>query len=439
MKNKYFNFIIFLFAVNLNANIDILLPSKAYELALKNSNEIKSSDYQLKAKEENINQVESKLKPRIDISISHSKTDYEMNSLQIRNNYDISEDSTDVTFSLKQTLYDKEIYSNIKLENYKFDLFQSKVEMQKQELVKDVFPIYLLILDSKSKIKLLESIIALNTQRLKVIQKRYNIQLANKMDLLQAKLELNRSKIDLYKQKKIDKVNILKLKQIISIDDINIPSIDTKIQSIKIVDNISNFINNDNLNINNSLALKQAKIALKVANIDIQSAKASHLPKLSFDARYTKYYSDDSTTDYKNHRRLMLTLSLPLYHGGGISSKIQSTKLIKKASNEDIIVATKDLKVKYDELKSIINSSLESVVLHKEAIDSAKIYLESIILGYENGLKSSVDLYDAKDKVLQVEYEFSRNFYELLNSYIEFLIIINRLDKLDILDKLVSK
>lgn len=435
MKNNIFKIISLVLAVNLSA--DSLLPSEAYKLALENSNAIKSLDYQLKGKKEDINQVEAQLKPMVNLSLSHSKVGYELNNLQARSTYDIKESSTDLTLSLKQTLYDSEINHNISIEKLGVELFESKVDMEKQDLALKVFSIYLTILDSKSKIRLLESMVDLNTKKLTAIQKKFNIALSNKIDLLQAKVELNKSQIDLDKQKKIDNINILKLKQIISIDNININVVDIKSKNAEIIDNINSFINNNTINIDNSLKLQHADLIQKLSRLNINAAKAAYYPKLNFDIMYTKYSSDDYTSDYENYNKIMLTLNIPIYQGGRTYSKIKSAELSQKSANEDVVVINKELKIKHDELKSLIKASLDSVNLYNEAINSTNTYLESVTLGYDNGLRSSIELYDAKDKLLQVEYEYNRNFYELLNSYMEFLIVVNRLDKLEIVDKLV--
>lgn len=114
MKNKFI--ILFLFLSFDNLLSSTLTFSKAYELALKNSNNIKSATYKFNSSQEDLNQYKSRLYPQINGSVSYSKSKRELNHELNVSNYEESEKSLDYGISLNQTIYDAEIYSKINVE-----------------------------------------------------------------------------------------------------------------------------------------------------------------------------------------------------------------------------------------------------------------------------------------------------------------------------------
>jgi outer membrane protein len=102
----------------------------------------------------------------------------------------------------------------------------------------------------------------------------------------------------------------------------------------------------------------------------------------------------------------MVNLNIPIYGGGYVSSKVDSSKLLLKASGEDLEDAKKETHVQYDEYMAIFEASSESVWMYKKALESAELYLRAINQGYDYGLKSIIDLNDAKTKLNEVKYKY---------------------------------
>lgn len=420
-------------------NAQVVMPSKVYQLAVENSSKIKSSKLQLEAKKEDINQVISRLYPQISGSVDYSDTDYNINELQNVRNRDINEVSLDYTLSLKQSIYDHEIYTKLDLERKRVELFDIKVQLQSLELSNEVLNTYFEALKSKNKIDLLNAYLRFNEQKLEAVQKRFDMNLSDKMELLKTKVDLNRSKIDLAKEKKLFEVYLLNLKQQTSLENIDIPEIDFENFDLSFFEDKQSMEKNKEDYLYNNLQLLQAKKGIELSELTIDNARSVHYPKLSFDARYTAYNSDDITTDYENYKRLMVSLQIPLYQGGAAQSRVRSSKLAKKASVEDLEVARKEIELKYNEIVAKIDASIKSTNVYKEALESSKSYLEFVTLGYENGLKSIIDLLEAENKLHEIKYEYIQNIQEFVQSYVEFLIITNNLGKLDKVDNLVIK
>lgn len=434
-SNKIINLTLCLSFLSSYADAEVLNFSRAYALALENANSIKSSVYVSQSDKEKINQEEAQLYPQINLSTYYKKSEYVSNPEKDKTKQGL------LSYSLtaKQTVYNPETYTRIDMQESRSEYSQTKVNLEKEELAQNLFNIYLNVLKSKNKIELLESYLQYSNSKLQELTKKYEMNLANKMDLLEMKVENNSAQIDLKKEKKLFDVYNLKLKQFIGDTEYKLPVIESDKQILGIIDLMKERVLSDG-NLSPSLKIKQAQIAVKLSQLEIENAINGHLPKVTLDASYAKYDTDAPAIDstYDNVKSIMLTVNIPIYSGGYVSSKVDSSKLMYKAASEDLQNTTKQVKVEYDEYFALFEASAESVSMYKEAFQSAELYVEAVEQGYEHGLKSVIDLNDARSKLYKVKYKYIENIYEMVDSYMGALIVTNNFEDIGLLDKLVE-
>ena len=439
-SNKIANIALFLalFGVSLNAQEDSLTFSRAYEMALINSNSIKALSLKAEASVEKVNQQESALYPQIALSASYQKSDNIFNQQFTTSATRRIQGLTTYTATLRQSLYSAEIYSKIAAEESRSKLGELEVELKKEELAQSVFRIYLDILKSKNKIALSEAFIKYNKSRLDELTKRYEMNLANKMDLLEMRVEYNSAQIDLRREEKILHVNELKLSQIIGEDPQILPNIRIDRLKNSTIENLKNSIAKGD-NFDDNLYIMRAQLALKLSKNEVQTASDGHLPTLNLDASAATYETDNPNiqTPFKRSTRAMVVLNIPVYSGGQVSSRVAETRLMSKSALEELLEAKKDAKVQFDEYKALFDTASESVELYKDAYESAKLFVNSVEQGYEHGLKSVIDLNEAKSKLYEVKYKYVENIYEMVDSYIGLLIVTNNFESISLLDELV--
>lgn len=435
MKNKIFFSTLCLLYVSNGIASDIVTISDAYNLALKNSNQMRSADYQVKANKEKIEQVKAEFYPQINGTIIHSKTDYEINKLVKTAQPKITEVTTEYRLTLSQPIYNPQTFAKLGIEKTRLKLFNTKTNIEKQKLAKTVLKIYLDILKSKTKIDLLNSYKDYYKYQLEAVDKRFKVNLSNKMDLLKSKLDYSNSKLELKKEKNLLKVYKLQLSNIIGKSNFTLPKLNSDKLDINLIDNIKSVVK-DKSNFSSNLEIQQSIEGVKISKYDIKNSFSGHLPTVNLDGSYSKYHTNDKTVDYDNTKKIMLSVKIPIFQGFYTSSKVEASKLNLKAAKEDLADTENTIKARYKEQITLFNSALESISLYKETLASSELYRESISVGYQNGLKSIVDLYDARNKVYEVKYKYVENIYTMMDSYIELLTITNNFDKLKLLDKI---
>ncbi len=416
-----------------NLSADDLIFSSAYELALKNSNAIRSHIYSASADKEKINQEESQLYPQIKLSGSYKKSVYETNSDQRRT---IKQGLFNYNASLQQTIYNASIYSKINTQEARSEYSQYGVELKKEELAQEVFGSYLNLLKSKNKIKLFESHLLFNQSKLKELTKKYEVYLTNKMDLLEIQVDYNSARIDLRREKKLYDVYDLKLRQLIGDVDYTLPTIDSDKSVLEMIGLMQETVGS----VKNSLKLKQAEKAIDISKGEVDIAWNDHLPVVNLLGSFAKYSTDDPTVEapYESTQYLMLTVDIPIFTGGLTTSRVSTNKLLQKAAQEELLRTQKEINVEYNEYMALFETSIESISMYKNALISAELFVESIEQGYKHGLKNITDLQNAKVKYYEVRYKYIENIYELVDSYVGLLIVTDNFDNISILDKIVQ-
>jgi len=414
---------------------EVLNFSRAYELALDNANNIRSSIYVAEAEKEKINQENSQLYPQINLTTSYKKTEYETNPTKNI----VRQGLITGSITARQTIYNPEVLSRIDMQESRSKHSDIKVEYEKEALAQELFKTYLDILKSHNKIKLLESYLEYNRSKLEELNKKFAMDLSNKMDVLEMRVEYNSAVIELDKEKKLLKVYDLKFKHYIGDITYELPKIESDKSLIDTITQMKAQVISES-DLQKSLRVKQAEAAVAVSEAEVENAKSGHKPTLTFDASYNIYDTDTPTIDapYDTVKYAMISLNIPIYSGGHVSSKVDSSRLLQKAANEDLQNTKKEVQVFYDEYLAIFEASSESVEMYKNALESAELYLESIDQGYAYGLKSIIDLNDAKNKLNEVKYKYVENLYSLVDSYIGLLMVTNNFKELNLLDKLVE-
>lgn len=429
--------IVVIFVTYINA-AEVLLFSKAYELALINTNAIKSSAYRAEAEKEKLNQEYSKLYPQINFSVNYGKSDYQYNPNYAQLDH-VRQGMFSNTLSLRQSIYNADIFSKIAMEKSRGRLYEIDSDLKKEELAQNVFKIYLELLKSHNKIKLYQSNLQFTKSKLDMLTQRYAMNLANKMDLLQMQVEYSSALINLDKEKKSLKVNELKLTQYIGDAEYKLPTLEINKQTLDNIQAIKeSLVSSDNFEKN--LKVLRAQVSLQLAKEQITNASDAHYPRLDLQASASKYSTDNPTSDtpYNNVQQVALVLNIPIYSGGMVSSMVASSLLMSKAANEDLIDTKKQVQVQYDEYFVSFSISAESVLMYKNALESAELYVNAVEQGYEHGLKSIIDLNEANTNLYDVKYKYLDNIHGMVDAYIGLLIVSNNFENIALLDKIIE-
>lgn len=407
----------------LYADSSVITLSEAYQRALSYEAKLRSVAYQVDAKKEDVKIAESQLYPQVYASLDHSDRQYKDNFY--KNKTKESYNSSSITAS--QVLYHPEIIAQIESAELKVDSAKVYLSKQEQELAYKVTDAYISILKYQNSVAVANSYVKTNHIKHQQIAEKFDLHLSNKMDFLESKVAYEQAKITLHKQENLLSIAKNKLKNLIGVEIVDMPSI--AFDSLDLDQLLHLSIHEE---LENNPDIMMAKIGTQIYEKEIEAAKYGHYPKLDLSLSHTEYNTQDKTVDYERDSRVMLEFKIPLYQGGRVNSQIEKNRVMLNSAKEDLTDQQREVRIKYEELVLNYEAALRDIKLQKEAEVSASLYLSAVQKGHEYGLKNLIDLEDAKTKLYETKFKLIESVYTFINAYIGILNITGKLSPQDL-------
>lgn len=175
----------------------------------------------------------------------------------------------------------------------------------------------------------------------------------------------------------------------------------------------------------NNLALRVQQQALALATQEIERAHARNLPTVDVVGSYadTRANGGVNPASYLADQRVLsvgLQVQLPVYQGGAITSKEREAAANRQKAQDDVETARRQADLQARQAFLNVSSTVAQVKAYEQALTSSQSQLDSSNLGYEVGVRTSVDvlnaqqqLYSAKRDLLQARYSFLLSVLQL--------------------------
>ena len=175
----------------------------------------------------------------------------------------------------------------------------------------------------------------------------------------------------------------------------------------------------------NNLNVQIQQDTVKFSEQEIEREKAGHLPTLDAVASVSESYTTGSPSVFSSGNDLKtgaigLQLQIPLYQGGATSSKIRQAVLNKQKALDDIEIARRQTELETQRAYLNLSTTIAQVKAYEQALISSQSQVDSTKLGYEVGVRTSVDvlnaqqqLFSAKRDLLQARYSYLVNIIRL--------------------------
>lgn len=173
-----------------------------------------------------------------------------------------------------------------------------------------------------------------------------------------------------------------------------------------------------------SLDLIAQKIAVDIAKQDINIAKAGHLPTLDFTGNYSNGKSKNNITDitgpYLDNHSVGISLSVPIYSGGAISSSVRRAQHSYVSASQDLSSIHRGVVQDTRNAYNTVIAAVSAIKSLEQALISAEKALEATEAGFEVGTRTIVDvlnstrnLYNAKRNLSTTRYTYIQNVLSL--------------------------
>jgi outer membrane protein len=169
--------------------------------------------------------------------------------------------------------------------------------------------------------------------------------------------------------------------------------------------------------------IKQAQLALDVAELETARAKAGHLPTLVAGASYGRNRQKDSfspgggsLTGTGANTSLALTLNVPLFAGFSIQNRVRETVALEQKARTDAegIHNSVVLGARTAFLGALTQRA--QVQALEAAESSSRLALDATVLGYKVGVKVNLDVLNAQSQLYSTQRDAAGARYQYLVS-----------------------
>jgi len=163
-------------------------------------------------------------------------------------------------------------------------------------------------------------------------------------------------------------------------------------------------------------SIRQAQLALELAQLETKKAKAANLPTLDLTGSYNVTLNNgtaSSQLDYRsNVAGIGLSFNLPLFAGYAIQNRIKETLALEDKARSDLDTSKRGVAQATRVAFFGVQSGLGQVKALEAAETSSQSALDANKLGYQVGVRINIDvlnsqsqLYDTKAKLAKARYD----------------------------------
>jgi outer membrane protein len=166
----------------------------------------------------------------------------------------------------------------------------------------------------------------------------------------------------------------------------------------------------------NNTSLTQARIALEVAQLEIDKAKAALKPTLDLNASYgvTRYRNGALTQPNTNAATIGVALNMPLYTGQASQNRILETVALQDKARNELEAAQRNVAQATRTAFYGVQSGLSQIKALQAAEASSQSALDANKLGYQVGVRINIDVLNSQSQLFQTKRDLAKARHDVL-------------------------
>jgi len=414
-----------------------ILLVDAYQNAIESGMEFAIAQSKNNIIREEVQQAKALLYPKISLLASY---DYEKvdQSFTIITNEPTKSSTLQVI--LKQPVYDRASWYQIDTAQERELFSADSLKFTQQEIAYIVSQAYFLQAFNENALDALTIEQKSYQIQLEKIQKQHEKGLSNKLDFLNAQLDLNKSNSKVLQAKGDLKKSSLEFKRLIGKDLLPKPSNISQSRYLLIVNALFKFeqaLSDKEFwlgKAESNFKVIESDSKIKLAKYDKEVQKSDHYPSLSLDITSNRYEEYNSISSIDDDVKVSLNFVMPLYKGGSTSSKVRAAQVqIQQAKQE----YSSNLEMAKLEISTVIDNLLHDrsyIESLYTGVQSASELLDATEKMHQNGLQSLVDVRSAEAQLSLAKNSFLEVLYSTIMHRLELFKLTGSLTVADLAD-----
>jgi len=179
----------------------------------------------------------------------------------------------------------------------------------------------------------------------------------------------------------------------------------------------------------NSPTLAQLRLALEVARLETEKARAGHLPTVAVSGTVTEAHTrlsgdlraaNGATVPFGPSSgtglsaNVALTLSMPIFSGYSVQNRVKETLALEDKAQSDLEAARRSVGQGTRTAFFGVRSLMSRVSALEAAESSSKLALEATQLGYKVGVRVNLDVLNAQTQLYQAQRDLAKARYDVV-------------------------
>ena len=369
-----------------------------YNLALKNDPKFLASGHQFTASQETLRQAYANILPTLTAEGSYTNSNQDMISSD-NTVFDVGRtrfDAREYSLTLTQPVFNYAYFVEVRQAKSVIKQSDMEIELAGQEMILRVAELYLEAMTSRDNLNYAKAEEEVVKKHLDDAKARHNAGLVPITDLYDARARYASVQADRVEAENLFDDALQTLKEVAGepITDIKelkeeVPLADPEPADVDLWVKAA---------LEQNLEVSIQRHEVTIAREDVNLKRAGHYPTLDLAGRYNRQEtggtvfgggSEVETTD------IFVTLKIPIYEGGIVSSRMRQTKSLYLKAEEELNELTRSVDRKARAAFSGVKTAISRVESLQKSIESQQLVLETKQNGFESGLFTSLAVLDA--------------------------------------------
>ncbi len=396
-----------------------------YQQALQGDPQIHEAEARRLAAQEAKPQARGVLLPQISVTGDWTQTDVSGSSFSIINNQTttFTQDSTSTNwgFGLRQTLFRWDQIVNLRRADKTVTKAEAVREAAQQDLIVRVAQRYFNVLAAEDRLTSINADREAIARQLEQAKQRFDVGLIAITDVQESQAAYDQSVANEIGAKRTLATAREFLREITGeyITELNAPGEDFPLLSPD-PNNETSWVN---LSLQQNLNLVASRLDEQLARDEISFRRNGHYPTIDLVASTGENQSEgdavangfpSSFDDTTTRDQISIQVTVPLFAGGGTSSRVREAVYLHRASREQLQRVTRETERQARDAYLGVLSEIARVKALQQAVASSRTALQATQAGYEVGTRTIVEVLNSQFAL----YRAITNFYQSRYEYI---------------------
>ena len=401
--------------------------NESVQVALENKETLKASVMDLQTSKQNVKESYSTILPSLRFSSSMSESQfpqqtggYNPSSGEIILDQISSITSASSNISLSQNIYDGGVWWNtIRQAKNSYKISEEYNRQIKTNIIKGVHSAYFNYLKAAQLLDVSRSNLMSAQQQLSLAEQRFKLGSSKKTDFLKAEVRFGQARVDLVNNDAALQNAYMNLKNSMGLIGKNI---DFSVEEVEApMEIIPEFETGFSLLQKSNPSVKAKQYQITAAEINEKIAKGARMPNISANTSVSGSSDNigdalSNSTNEKQRINTGLSISIPIFSGNSISTRIQKAKISVDKQQSEYLTQLQDLSVQLRYTLDRLKNYEEIIPINETVLESAEEDLKLAQVRYSQGSTTILEVLDSQVSVQQARSSLIRSKYD---AYIE--------------------